>query len=62
MIKSQKHIRTGNTEDPVITEIPETNDFETIKSSGYRGDKSLRGDRLTQDNYLFTENLYNINT
>lgn len=47
--KSQKQIRTGTTEDPVLIDIPETNDFETVKSSGFRGNKDIRGDRLDQD-------------
>jgi hypothetical protein len=48
--KSQKHIRTGTTEDPTLIDLPSTNDYESFKSSGHRGGKNIRGDRIEQDN------------
>jgi len=48
--KSQKHIRTGTTDDPTLIDLPSTDNYESFKSSGHRGGKNIRGDRIEQDN------------
>lgn len=55
--KSQKQIRTGANDDPSVIDMLPVNDFENIKQSGHRGNKSIRSDYLSQDNNILSENI-----